>query len=347
MRRRELITGLAVSTIAAPLIDWGNIEPPQQPGNPTLVKSTGNPRYFAKPGGPPIYFTGAYGWSDHNDILVTYTGVQTPPGTPYPPVAFAFDSSISGVGNPNYIGWAVSQGYTYCRYWLEMQSYEAVGRSSSISLSMMPFARPGPGNAADNLPKYDVNTFNQAYFDRIRARCIAAQSAGIYVAIVLFDFSSMAPGWAWHPFNVNNNINGFNADPANTGAQDSMYTLAANQAATLTKQQAFVKKVIDTVNDLDNVLFEIINEGPAGTAAWQQTMIDYIHNYEATLAKQHPVGMTGGSGRIPPSTYLNSSADWISPDNNVAPWPGLWSEPPENTNAITNGKIAILDLDHI
>ena len=38
-----------------------------------------------------------------------------------------------------------------------------------------------------------------------------------------------------------------------------------------------MKKVIDTVNDLDNVLYEILNEG--GATAWTIHMVDLIHGY--------------------------------------------------------------------
>ena len=58
-------------------------------------------------------------------------------------------------------------------------------------------------------------------------------------------------------------------------------------------------EIIDAVNDLDNVLYEISNESGAFANAWQYHMIKLIHVYEAGKPKQHPVGMTfqypGGS----------------------------------------------------
>jgi hypothetical protein len=57
-----------------------------------------------------------------------------------------------------------------------------------------------------------------------------------------------------------------------------MHTLA--NRALIARQEACVRKVIDTVNDLDNVMFEISNEdtgGPANTE-WQIHMIDFIRN---------------------------------------------------------------------
>jgi hypothetical protein len=53
-----------------------------------------------------------------------------------------------------------------------------------------------------------------------------------------------------------------------------------------------VQKVIDTVNDLDNVLYEIGNEGDLTSVPWQYHFIRFIKRYEASKPKQHPVGMT-------------------------------------------------------
>ena len=65
--------------------------------------------------------------------------------------------------------------------------------------------------------------------------------------------------WTYHPYNVKNNINGINGDPSNTGNGYTIQT-TSEPAAVLEAQQAYVRKVIDTVDDLDNVLYEISNE---------------------------------------------------------------------------------------
>jgi hypothetical protein len=41
-------------------------------------------------------------------------------------------------------------------------------------------------------------------------------------------------------------------------------------------QKAYVHKVIDTVADLDNVLFEISNESESNSTAWQSQLVSYI-----------------------------------------------------------------------
>lgn len=305
----------------------------------TLTPAAGN-RYFNKPDGTVLYFTGSHGWMDCLDLFRT-TLPNTPPGTP----SATFDFT-------GYLNWMAAQHYSYMRLWLSDQTYGYFGgAATSWRYSPVPYARPGPANAVDNLPKYDLDTWNQAYFDRLFARCNSAAASGVYVGINLFFiFNAATSGWNYHPFRSVNNIQGFNADPGATGLPDSMYTLATNQAATLVRQKAFVKKVIDTVNNLDNILYEVGNELPFGSLAaagggWQNAICDYIHTYEAGLPKQHPVGISapmwdGGTGS-PYNNLLASHADWIAPPGHDGNH--FEGDPPQ---AVGN-KIHILDVDHL
>jgi hypothetical protein len=43
-------------------------------------------------------------------------------------------------------------------------------------------------------------------------------------------------------------------------------------------QEAYVRKVIDAVNDLDNVLYEISNESDDSSKDWQYHLIRFIHD---------------------------------------------------------------------
>jgi hypothetical protein len=174
---------------------------------------------------------------------------------------------------------------------------------------------------------------------------VAAAEKGIYVDIILFESADGYTG-NYHPFRSVNNINGFDADPS------GIYTLT--QPATLVRQKAFVAKVIDTVNDLDNVLYEIGNELPFGSLAgggggWQNAICDYIHTYEAGKAKQHPVGITtpawdGGTGS-PYNNLLASHADFIAPTGHDGN--NFDAESPDGPPVATGNKIHILDTDHI
>jgi hypothetical protein len=205
------------------------------------------------------------------------------------------------------------------------------------------FKRTGPGTAADGGLKFNVTQYNQAHFDRLRQRVIEAGNQGMYVSVMLFDGFSVeqkaggANPWLYHPFNKNNNVNGLNGDPS--GDQSGSETHTLQIGAITSAQEAYVRKVIDTVNDLDNVVYEISNESGTSSTAWQYHMIDYIHQYEAGKPKQHPVGMTyqwpGGSN----STLFASPADWISPNGDG----GYDGNPP----VADGSKVVVLDTDHI
>src|SRR5262249_7463422 len=72
----------------------------------------------------------------------------------------------------------------------------------------------------------------------------------------------------------------------------------------------FVRKVVDTLNDLDNVLYEVSGNGLAGSLSWQYYMIDYIRGYQAKKPNQQPVGISDfDAGAI--AGAINSSADWV------------------------------------
>jgi hypothetical protein len=256
--------------------------------------------YFQKPDGKVLYFTGSHSWTSGMDVLYRQPAISPPPGSPYPPVAFDFTT---------FLNWMASQHYNFMRYWIASQTYTVfkttrswynfmrywirywIGRQSDTGVDTtwgwtsypVPYARPGPGNAVDNLPKFDLNTWNQAYFDRIRERCLAAAEKGIYVDIILFESADGYTG-NYHPFRGVNNINGLDADPS------GIYTLT--QPATLVRQKAFVAKVIDSVNDLDNVIYEIGNELPFASLVWQ-----------IEVCSQLQIGVQFGPGaRLPDQT---------------------------------------------
>src|SRR5262249_28451095 len=110
-------------------------------------------------------------------------------------------------------------------------------------------------------------------------------------------------------------------------------------------QEKYVGKVIDTVNDLDNVLLEIANESAfAHSKDWQYHMIRTIKDYEKKRPKQHPVGMTG-MAPCDNQVLLDSPADWISPGSeaNTKGPSSYKSEPP----AADGKKVSLLDTDHI
>jgi len=186
----------------------------------------------------------------------------------------------------------------------------------------------------------DPAQLNEAYFTRLHDRVRAAQNHGLYPSVMLFEgwglpFSPNA--WENHPFHPANNINGVNGDLNGDGMGVEIHTGRSPRITEL--QRAYVRKVIDTVNSFDNVLYEISNENYPPSTGWQYPMIRFIKEYEKSLPKQHPVGMTfqykGGSNK----TLFDSPADWISPN----PEGGYRDDPP----AADGRKVVVSDTDHL
>lgn len=253
-----------------------------------------NFRYFTDASGKAIYLAGAHTWSNLLD-----RGTLNPPNV-------VFDYS-------GYINWMVSHNFNFMRLWTA--ELANVGNTEDpydnfVALPMK-WARTGPGYANDGGLKFDFNQLDQSYYDRMRSRIIIARNNGIYVSVMLFT------GYEWqfetnpkdgNPFQSSNNINNVSC-PATCPTDNSLMSKEV-----WSYEQAYIRKVVDTVNDLDNVLYEVSNEaGAPYSSSWQASVISFIKQYEAAKPKQHPVGMTfqykGGSD----STLYDSAADWVSP----------------------------------
>ena len=295
-----------------------------------------NPRYFTDNSGKAIYLTGSHTWANLQDIGL-------PGGPPFP-----YDE---------YLDFLTRYHHNFMRLWMFEHPERASWTAAPIVFDPLPWVRTGPGSAADGAPKFDLTVFNEAYFNRVRERIIAAGERGIACAVMLFQGWSLhktsAPygdPWPVHPFNGANNING--VDVPFTAADDDeracLHSIRIPEV--LAHQEAYVRKVIDTVNDLDNVLYEIINEG--GATVWQYHMIDFIHRVERTRAKQHPVGMTH---RISPrqfnSELFDSPAEWVSPAKEPLDWlvPGstVLQDYQKDPPVADGRKVVLNDTDHL
>jgi hypothetical protein len=273
-------------------------EPPQRSGSsgPLRVHPT-NPRYFTNDTNQAVLLTGSHTWGNLQDY--TYAEAPSPPSLDF----------------PAYLAFLEAHNHNFFRLWTWESAFNPKAKQSTISYDPMPYQRTGSALALDGKPQFDLARWNLAYFDRLRGRVQAARDQGIYVSVMLFQgFSIEGKGnvggnpWLGHPFNPRNNVNGVDG-----GGSTHVHTLS-NRTVTA-YQEAYVRKVIDTVNDLDNVLYEITNEdrgGPAGSA-WQVHFIHFIKDYEAKKPRQHPVGMTAQYPEGADTVLFQSPADWVSP----------------------------------
>jgi hypothetical protein len=140
-------------------------------------------------------------------------------------------------------------------------------------------------------------------------------------------------------------VNGIDGDLNGDGEGTEVQTLKIPAITAL--QEAYVRKIIDTLNDLDNVLYEVSNESHGDSEAWQYHMIAFMKGYEAKKPKQHPVGMTVEWPGSDNSELFDSPSDWISPfavhkeGESTHPY-DYTSSPP----AADGRKVIIADTDH-
>jgi hypothetical protein len=294
-----------------------------------------NPRYFtdgtknADRSAKVVYLTGSHTWANLID-----RGLGDPAPT------FDFDA---------YLDFLEKHNHNFIRLWTRHVSWYTNYGSEQLWAQPLAWQRTGPGKALDGKPKFDLTKFDPAYFDRLRSRVKAAGERGIYVSIMLFGGHQEAgPNWTGNPFHRDNNINGIDGDTNKDGQGWETQTAAEIPEAVAEIQKAYVRKVIDTVNDLDNVLFEISNEGPETSKDWQYDMIRFIHREGAAKPKQHPVGMTAGYW-TPDETRRNveaSPAEWVSYQFEAKPQQAQKAFD-VNDPFITDGrKVSIQDSDH-
>jgi hypothetical protein len=349
---------MATKTHSSPMVALG-----------PLRVSAVNPRYFAVKTDNTeraVYLTGAHVNTNFHD--------GAGPGAECSETPEAFDFQA-------YLAFLEEHGHNFIRLWRwELFKSQVAGGSFHLCMSPQPWPRTGAGNVKDGKPRFDLDHFDEAYFDRLRRYAIAAGNAGIYISVMLFEgFSLMLScppdNIEGHPFFADNNVNGVGIASIND------YQVLPLEPRIQALQEAYIRKVVDTVQDLPNVLYEVANESPGGgsiderfaqmlgmpevpnwgdTTAWQYWVIRTLKGYEQAMGyTQHPIGMTM-QFPVPDQTRVNeplydSPADWISPGyddpiftdgrNPMAPGssPSRWFDDPP---AADGRKVILSDTDH-
>ena len=152
------------------------------------------------------------------------------------------------------------------------------------------------GARAGNRRRIEIRSdeIRPSYFERLRTRVDALNRAGIYVGVYLFTgewllrFRCPSDGYPFSgPNNVNGVDDGYRGGPAESGL--ASVTMTATNAITHF-QDAYVRKTIDTLNDLPNVLWIVSEEAPMKSTWWNNHLISLVRAYEQGKPYQHPIG---------------------------------------------------------
>jgi hypothetical protein len=313
----------AGTTSRVPIYDINGIIRPSTPSigafEPSpmgpLVQSS-NTNYFKTPLGKTLVLVGSHTWNSAQDTDTSPAGTSSLQALDYN----AYIANIVAWNQNATILWHKDLPH-YCSW--------TGGGGGDWTMGPWQWVRSSTPGATDGGNKFDLNTFNQAFFDRIRARALLAQQNGIYAIVELFDGLGLVSNRCatdGFPLTAANNINGI----SDGGGTNSMTMTSTNTITAV--QEAYVKKMVDTLNDLQNVIWEPSEEAPAGVKTfWQPFMVDLLHKYEGggTLTQtgevftaktfQHPVLNATTQDLASDSFLYNSNAESAAPAARFSP----------------------------
>jgi len=129
--------------------------------------------------------------------------------------------------------------------------------------------------------KYDLNRFNEPFWNRFRDFCRLCADKGIVLTVEMWSTYTI---WATSPFNPKNNVNysgpldvGRAGRDADSGLVNTVPELD-DRPEILKYQKKFVEKILDCTWEYGNVLYVCGNEN-RWPREWVEYWADYIHTY--------------------------------------------------------------------
>ena len=149
--------------------------------------------------------------------------------------------------------------------------------------------------------KFDLDTWNTAYFERLHDFLRQAARRNIVVELVFLSYMYSDAHWARSPYHPSNNIQSAEED---FGISSHTKFVTLEKPDLVARQKQLARKITQELQPDDNVYFEICNEpfiaDPAEYVPWHDAIIDHIQphlmehmvavNYHdiSAMSKIHP-----------------------------------------------------------
>ncbi len=148
---------------------------------------------------------------------------------------------------------------------------------------LAPWARSSQPGYANGGARFDLERWDDSYFARLKDLVDYANRKHVVVELTLFCPMYEEAQWNLSPMNGANNINGIG-----NVKRDEVYTLDKDRGL-LGAQEALTRKLVTTLNGMDNVMFELVNEPYIKDVPmdWQRHIADIVVETERTLPKKH------------------------------------------------------------
>ena len=149
---------------------------------------------------------------------------------------------------------------------------------------LCPWARAGE--------RFDLQHWDDAYFERLRSFLAEASARGVVVELSLFCPLYEDALWNVNPMNARNNVNGVGNCP-----RTEVFT--KTHADLLAVQEALVRKIVSELKDFDNLFYEICNEPYFGgvTLDWQAHIAATIADAENERSHRHLIAQNIANGK--------------------------------------------------
>ncbi len=124
------------------------------------------------------------------------------------------------------------------------------GLEQSVRPRNYPWKRTGDGETTFGGPRFDLDQFDQAYFDSLALRLRLANTCGIVPVVGIFSEHAIDHPlhWRGHPFHPENNINHLGLPP-----REAIPEYFENALA-LKYQEAYVRKLLETLKEVHYIL---------------------------------------------------------------------------------------------
>ena len=234
-----------------------------------------------------------------NDIVSAQT-VRLHPQNPHyleykgkPVVLITSAEHYGAVLNPafdyiKYLNALQNDGMNYTRIFTGSMYWETEGDfgistntlAPAKGTALSPWKRSSVDGNVNGGNKFDLDQWDEAYFDRLKSFIEEARKRDIIVEVTLFTSIYSEKSWNNCPVNPQNNVN-------NIEISDYKLVHTMESGNLLKYQEKFVEKIVTELNAYDNIFYEISNEPWADQAAWRNKpnvwQISSLDNWNSRL----------------------------------------------------------------
>jgi hypothetical protein len=169
--------------------------------------------------------------------------------------------------------------------------------SRHFSDALFPWARVPAGASeshdattigADGLPRFDLDRWDEAWWNRLHRFLTLARNIGMYVQLCVFDhcglqggldpYSGLAERWRRHPFNPDNHVDGLELPGSDGSGRPAFYDLGNRRL--IAYQERFFGRLLAETAHLGHVNYQICNEY-IGPWSWTAHWIEFARRWEA------------------------------------------------------------------